>query len=303
MDAEIKGDVTDTAISAETKGCVADTATSTETNGNFTDTAASAETKGAALGLTAKYNAAAAPSECSSRPRSSTLNAHAKAFVPGRKLGSQFAEDAATSTAIRRSASDESASRVDKPRSYTTGEDRQQTFERLAIGNRSSSSNSSRSRHHGSMSSSQSDHSNLSDRTAGSECPASDSQSVQHNNRDGDGDAGGDADDGEDGGGEDEDGDDAYESQQQTGVGAMAKRRCRFWPSCNNRNCKYRHPSQTCSTYPNCTFGNNCIYIHPCDVQKINSVISRMHGDGSRRPKRKHNDIVRLNNLSSYVKN
>ncbi|KAJ2882725.1 hypothetical protein FB639_002326 [Coemansia asiatica] len=238
----------------------------------------SSKTKDTAPGLASNAQTCTAMSAFSSRPRSSTLNAQAKEFVPGRKLSSLFA-NAATS-AVRRSASDESAARIDKSFLDTTREDhhhQQQTFEGFATSCRS------RSRHHGSMSSSESDHSNLSERTAGSErSSAGDLQSAQP---------------------DDDDDEEAPGPRQQASAGATVKRRCRFWPSCSNRNCKYRHPSQTCSAYPNCTFGNNCIYIHPSDVQKINSVISRVHGDGSRRPKRKHNDIIRLNNLSGYVKN
>ncbi|KAI8321287.1 hypothetical protein GQ54DRAFT_298099 [Martensiomyces pterosporus] len=80
--------------------------------------------------------------------------------------------------------------------------------------------------------------------------------------------------------------------------GAVVHRRCRFWPSCNNKNCKYVHPSRTCRMYPSCSFGVNCIYIHPTDAQKISIVLSR---GSSRRSKRSQNDIIRLNNLQHYA--
>ncbi|PIA13442.1 hypothetical protein COEREDRAFT_94554 [Coemansia reversa NRRL 1564] len=76
------------------------------------------------------------------------------------------------------------------------------------------------------------------------------------------------------------------------------KRRCRFWPSCSNGKCKYTHPQQQCHMYPNCAFGGSCIYVHPSDVQKINSVIA---GKGARRAKRK-NDIIKFNHLESYTR-
>ncbi|KAJ2825728.1 hypothetical protein IWW50_002717 [Coemansia erecta] len=76
-----------------------------------------------------------------------------------------------------------------------------------------------------------------------------------------------------------------------------AKRRCRFWPACSNRNCKYVHPRQPCQAYPQCSFGTNCIYVHPTDMPKINGLIS---GKPTRRSKRKA-DIVKLNNLECYL--
>ncbi|KAJ2122045.1 hypothetical protein IW147_003744 [Coemansia sp. RSA 720] len=77
----------------------------------------------------------------------------------------------------------------------------------------------------------------------------------------------------------------------------MAKRRCRFWPACSNRNCKYVHPQQECQAFPQCSFGTNCIYVHPTDMPKIHGFIS---GKASRRAKRK-TDIVKLNNLECYL--
>uniref|UniRef100_A0A1I7VXQ2 Zinc finger CCCH domain-containing protein 14 n=1 Tax=Loa loa TaxID=7209 RepID=A0A1I7VXQ2_LOALO len=39
--------------------------------------------------------------------------------------------------------------------------------------------------------------------------------------------------------------------------------RCKFWPNCSLQNCVYIHPSKPCSNFPNCSFGDRCIYIHP----------------------------------------
>ncbi|KAJ2568349.1 hypothetical protein GGH95_004357 [Coemansia sp. RSA 1836] len=76
-------------------------------------------------------------------------------------------------------------------------------------------------------------------------------------------------------------------------------RRCRFWPSCNNKNCKYSHPSRTCMAYPNCTYGAHCMFIHPCDAQRINDVISR--GNVKRNKRKKNRDLVRLNNIGDFA--
>ncbi|KAJ2060238.1 hypothetical protein GGI17_003868 [Coemansia sp. S146] len=92
------------------------------------------------------------------------------------------------------------------------------------------------------------------------------------------------------------------ESNETTEAASAAyapNRRCRFWPSCNNKNCKYSHPSRTCRMYPNCTFGAHCVFIHPCDAQRINDVISR--GKIKRNKRKKTQDLVRLNNISDFV--
>ncbi|KAI9471651.1 hypothetical protein LPJ78_000586 [Coemansia sp. RSA 989] len=78
---------------------------------------------------------------------------------------------------------------------------------------------------------------------------------------------------------------------------AVVKRRCRFWPKCTNRNCKYVHPSQPCQADPQCSFGNSCIFVHPVDMNKINSVLSSKN---AHRYKRKA-DIVKLNHLEGYI--
>ncbi|KAJ1730908.1 hypothetical protein LPJ61_002786, partial [Coemansia biformis] len=76
----------------------------------------------------------------------------------------------------------------------------------------------------------------------------------------------------------------------------VAKRRCRFWPTCSNGRCKYAHPQKKCRMYPNCSFGNNCIFVHQSDVPRIHAFIA---GNGTRRTKRR-NDIIKFNHLESY---
>ncbi|KAJ2745905.1 hypothetical protein GGI20_001784 [Coemansia sp. BCRC 34301] len=88
-------------------------------------------------------------------------------------------------------------------------------------------------------------------------------------------------------------------AEAEPGTTFIPNRRCRFWPSCNNKNCKYSHPSRTCMMYPNCTYGEHCVFIHPCDAQRINDVISR--GKVKRNRRKKNRDLVRLNNISDFV--
>ncbi|KAG0368665.1 hypothetical protein BGZ54_001476, partial [Gamsiella multidivaricata] len=49
------------------------------------------------------------------------------------------------------------------------------------------------------------------------------------------------------------------------GTPAKMKSRCRFWPGCTNKSCKFTHPSLPCRDPENCTFGDRCIFIHPSD--------------------------------------
>ncbi|KAL1923850.1 uncharacterized protein VTP21DRAFT_8830 [Calcarisporiella thermophila] len=42
--------------------------------------------------------------------------------------------------------------------------------------------------------------------------------------------------------------------------------RCRFFPRCTNKNCKFIHPSKPCRYYPNCVWGDRCIYLHPTET-------------------------------------
>lgn len=39
--------------------------------------------------------------------------------------------------------------------------------------------------------------------------------------------------------------------------------RCRFWPACKNQKCPFLHPSKNCTAFPNCHFGDKCLYLHP----------------------------------------
>ncbi|XP_057304679.1 trichohyalin-like [Hydractinia symbiolongicarpus] len=39
--------------------------------------------------------------------------------------------------------------------------------------------------------------------------------------------------------------------------------RCLYWPECTNSKCQFVHPNVNCKTFPNCSFGERCLYIHP----------------------------------------
>ncbi|KAI8596993.1 hypothetical protein EDD21DRAFT_386621 [Dissophora ornata] len=56
---------------------------------------------------------------------------------------------------------------------------------------------------------------------------------------------------------------DAPSSQDQQG---KMKSRCRFWPKCTNKSCKFTHPSLPCRDPENCSFGDRCIFMHPNDL-------------------------------------
>ncbi|KAG0338495.1 hypothetical protein BG004_007201 [Podila humilis] len=47
------------------------------------------------------------------------------------------------------------------------------------------------------------------------------------------------------------------------------KSRCRFWPKCTNKSCKFVHPTIYCRDPSNCTFGDRCVFIHPSDVTRM----------------------------------
>ncbi|KAI7825602.1 hypothetical protein BX661DRAFT_184879 [Kickxella alabastrina] len=218
----------------------------------------------------------------------STLSAQARVFVPGRQHRVSADADANSLASLRQSVSEAIDTNENRTKSdYISEFDatiaqtqalRQSTVSSIA----SSSSSINESRHRRSTISTQSTHCSVSESTSGTE------KSSEH--------------DTQTESPEIKSADLAAEPSQQAPARASAKRRCRFWPSCSNRNCKYAHPSQTCRAFPNCSFGTNCIYIHPGDVQKINLVISRAGKKGGpNRPKRKNTDIVRLNNLSAFV--
>ncbi|KAF9434207.1 hypothetical protein BGZ76_008376 [Entomortierella beljakovae] len=46
------------------------------------------------------------------------------------------------------------------------------------------------------------------------------------------------------------------------------KSRCRFWPNCTNKACKFTHPTLYCRDPENCTFGSRCNFIHPKDLTR-----------------------------------
>ncbi|KAJ2726230.1 hypothetical protein GGI07_000707 [Coemansia sp. Benny D115] len=198
------------------------------------------------------------------RPRSSTLNAQAKAFVPSKSL--------------RSSLFDRDVVHPPQPTKEEPG---------VVVTDQADDSTPAKSKHRGSAASSHTSCTSVSDEstTAESEKAEEQADGQQH----------------EDTGIQEESQDTEVSASDPSGA-SVAKRRCRFWPSCSNRNCKYTHPSQTCRMYPNCTFGTNCIYIHPADVQKINMVISRQNMPSTgRKTKRKNQEIIRMNNLSAFV--
>lgn len=45
--------------------------------------------------------------------------------------------------------------------------------------------------------------------------------------------------------------------------------RCRFFPACKDSNCGFFHPTQKCKRYPNCKFGNKCLFIHEHEEKRI----------------------------------
>ncbi|KAI1711803.1 RNA-binding, nab2-type zinc finger domain-containing protein [Ditylenchus destructor] len=46
--------------------------------------------------------------------------------------------------------------------------------------------------------------------------------------------------------------------------GNRATERCRFWPDCRNEDvCPFYHPSKPCANFPNCWYGEKCLFIHP----------------------------------------
>ncbi|KAJ2396513.1 hypothetical protein GGI05_001082 [Coemansia sp. RSA 2603] len=218
----------------------------------------------------AKPNALHAATIELGRPRSSTLNSMAKEFVPGKLIHSNH-QHAAESSAV---AADNHS--TDNDNASVAANDGQKQALGHSVSNAGSSAGT-RSRQHSTASSKKSAHSNGTEKTSdsGKDVDASEQTTADL---------------------------DLDDEAPITASCGSIKRRCRFWPSCSNRNCKYVHPSQTCRMYPECAFDTACIYIHPSDVQKINSVISRPNKETSRRSKRKTQDIIRMNKLSSFVK-
>lgn len=51
--------------------------------------------------------------------------------------------------------------------------------------------------------------------------------------------------------------------QLYTGHKASIQERCAFWPDCSKQSCQYIHPTVNCKSFPNCSFGDRCLYIHP----------------------------------------
>ncbi|KAI8337202.1 hypothetical protein BC941DRAFT_513857 [Chlamydoabsidia padenii] len=57
------------------------------------------------------------------------------------------------------------------------------------------------------------------------------------------------------------------EQQRQNYVPPM-KARCNWWPSCSNKNCKYRHPTQPCRYGDMCVYNERCMFLHPWDCEE-----------------------------------
>ncbi|ORZ00921.1 hypothetical protein BCR43DRAFT_511861 [Syncephalastrum racemosum] len=54
------------------------------------------------------------------------------------------------------------------------------------------------------------------------------------------------------------------EQQRQSYIPPM-KSRCDYWPTCTNKNCKFRHPVKPCRAGDACSFGDRCMFLHPKD--------------------------------------
>ncbi|KAJ1724785.1 hypothetical protein LPJ53_000992 [Coemansia erecta] len=217
------------------------------------------------------------------RPRSSTLNTMAKEFIPGKLTHSnhqRVTEPSAVPADSHATGNEAASSAASVANTDATVPIEAKDGQTQALGHSVSntgSTASTRSRQHSTASSKKSLRSDATEKTSESSKDADPSEQTTADLV-------------------------LDEEEPITASCGSIKRRCRFWPTCSNRNCKYVHPSQTCRMYPECAFDTACIYIHPSDVQKINSVISRPNKEPSRRSKRKNQDIIRMNNLSSFVK-
>jgi len=79
------------------------------------------------------------------------------------------------------------------------------------------------------------------------------------------------------------------QQQQSPGQAVKIKARCRFWPNCTNKSCKFTHPSLPCRDPDNCSFGDRCNFIHPKDLiprppRKDKKDGARPNGRGKPRP-------------------
>jgi len=43
----------------------------------------------------------------------------------------------------------------------------------------------------------------------------------------------------------------------------IKKTRCLYWPLCERDSCAFFHPQELCKHFPNCSYGEKCLYIHP----------------------------------------
>ncbi|KAF9571227.1 hypothetical protein EC968_000823 [Mortierella alpina] len=57
--------------------------------------------------------------------------------------------------------------------------------------------------------------------------------------------------------------------------------RCRFWPKCTNKSCKFTHPTLPCRDPDNCTFGDRCLFVHPKDLNKRKEIRRPARGNSA----------------------
>ncbi|KAF9989054.1 hypothetical protein BGZ75_007736 [Mortierella antarctica] len=57
--------------------------------------------------------------------------------------------------------------------------------------------------------------------------------------------------------------------------------RCRFWPKCTNKSCKFTHPTLPCRDPDNCTFGDRCLFVHPKDLNKRKEIRRPARGNAT----------------------
>ncbi|KAF9107425.1 hypothetical protein BGX27_008762 [Mortierella sp. AM989] len=88
-------------------------------------------------------------------------------------------------------------------------------------------------------------------------------------------------------------------AQQENGRVKM-KSRCRFWPNCTNKACKFTHPSLPCRDPDNCSFGDRCNFIHPKDLTRKPSR-SGSKSNPSRKESRRQNQAGNTDSMSSSI--
>ncbi|KAF9993509.1 hypothetical protein BGZ80_002292 [Entomortierella chlamydospora] len=90
------------------------------------------------------------------------------------------------------------------------------------------------------------------------------------------------------------------ENVQQENGRVKMKSRCRFWPNCTNKACKFTHPSLPCRDPDNCTFGDRCNFIHPKDLNRKPSR-SGNKSNPSRKESRRQNQSGAIGSMASSI--